>query len=84
MRIFDEQYYQDQTTMNQALDCFNEYDARFIVFGREINKNFLSLEDLEIPSFVRDRFKGVKEDEFRMDIRSREIKRSEEESRESA
>jgi cytidyltransferase-like protein len=84
MRIFDEQYYQDQTTMNQALDCFNEYDARFIVFGREINKNFLSLDDLEIPSFVRDRFKGVKEDEFRMDIRSRDIKRSEEESRESA
>ena len=70
--------------MNQALECFNECDARFIVFGRQINKHFLSLDDLEIPSFVRDRFKGVNEDEFRMDIRSRDIKRSKEESRKSA
>ena len=84
MRIFDERYYQDQTTMNQALQCFNEYDAKFIVFGREINKHFHSLDDLKIPSFVRERFKGVNENEFRMDIRSRDIKRSEEESRKSA
>ena len=84
MRIFDERYYQDQKTMNQALQCFNEYDAKFIVFGREINKHFHSLGDLKIPSFVRERFKGVNENEFRMDIRSRDIKRSEEESRKSA
>ena len=84
MRIFDERYYQDQNTMNQALQCFNEYDAKFIVFGREINKHFHSLDDLKIPSFVRERFKGVNENEFRMDIRSRDIKRSEEESRKSA
>ncbi|HJL80320.1 MAG: cytidylyltransferase [Gammaproteobacteria bacterium] len=81
MRIFDEKYYQDQTTMNEALECFNDYDARFIVFGREIDKTFHSLKDLNIPPSILHRFEGVSENVFRMDIRSRDIKRSKEESK---
>ena len=84
MRIFDQKYYQDQLSMNKALECFDEYDAKFIVFGREIEKTFRSLEDLKIPTSMLHRFEGVSENEFRMDIRSRDIKRSNEESRRPA
>ena len=84
MRIFDQKYYQDQLSMNKALECFDEYDARFIVFGREIEKTFRSLEDLKIPTSMLHRLEGVSENEFRMDIRSRDIKRSNEESRRPA
>ena len=84
MRIFDERYYQDQTTMNQALEYINDYNARFIVFGREVDNTFLTLKDLKIPASLLHRFQGVNEDAFRIDIRSRDIKRSEEERRKSA
>ena len=84
MRIFDEKYYKDSLSMNKAMECFNENDAKFIVFGREIDKTFRSLEDLVIPKSMLHRFKGVSETDFRMDIRSRDIKRSNEESKRPA
>ena len=84
MRIFDEKYYQDKLSMNKALECFDENDAKFIVFGRKIDETFCSLEDLEIPKSILHRFVGVSENDFRMDIRSRDIKRSNEESRRPA
>ena len=84
MRIFDEKYYKDSLSMNKAMECFNENDAKFIVFGREVDKTFRSLEDLVIPKSILHRFKGVSETDFRMDIRSRDIKRSNEESRRPA
>ena len=84
MRIFDEKYYRDSSSMKKAIECFNENDAKFIVFGREVDETFRSLEDLEVPTSILHRFVGVSENEFRMDIRSRDIKRSEEERRRPA
>ena len=82
--LFDEKYYKDSLSMNKAMECFNENDAKFIVFGREVDKTFRSLEDLVIPKSMLHRFKGVSETDFRMDIRSRDIKRSNEESKRPA
>lgn len=80
-RVFDERYYKNQLEKAETIESFNQYNARFIVFGREIDNAFYSLTDLQIPESVIHRFKGISESDFRMDIRSRDIKRNKEASK---
>ena len=49
-----------------------------MVFGREINGNFMTLNDIQIPKNLKNRFDLVSEIDFRVDLSSSEIKRNEE------
>ena len=65
----------------QALEEFNAYNANFLVFGRQIEDTYKTLDQFSLPSNLMDRFIGISESEFRLDISSREIKKHQEDSK---
>ena len=46
----------------------------FLIFGRESNGKFNSLENLDIPKHIKDRFSQVSEKDFRYDISSSSLR----------
>ena len=81
IRIFDKKFYNSKEIFHGTLEEFNTSNARFLVFGRQIDDTFKTLNELAIPSELRDRFVGIAESEFRLDISSREIKKHQEETK---
>ena len=65
----------------ESLEELNTYNANFLVFGRQVEDTYKTLDQFLIPSNLIDRFVGISESEFRLDISSREIKKYQEESR---
>ena len=60
--------------MLEELDIFHSNDNNFLVFGRETDGTFMTLEDLNIPEHIKNRFKQVDEENFRYDISSSSLR----------
>jgi hypothetical protein len=84
IRIFDPKFYESDKVMRSELKVFIENDIRFVVFGRQVGSQFMTLNDFLIPEEFKDRFIGITETEFREDVSSSAIKREEEENRATA
>ncbi len=74
MRIFDEKFYSHKDQMLEELDTFNINNNNFLIFGRESNGKFKSLENLDVPEHIKDRFSQVSEKDFRYDISSSSLR----------
>ena len=80
-RMFAEKFYGSKRQLLESLEDLNTYNANFLVFGRQVEDTYKTLDQFLIPSNLIDRFVGISESEFRLDISSREIKKYQEESR---
>ena len=78
IRIFDPKFYESEKDMRLELNVFIENDIQFVVFGRQVGSQFMTLNDFLIPEEFKDRFIGITETEFREDVSSSAIKREEE------
>ncbi len=74
MRVFDEKFYDSYKDMMDHIQRFNDHNINFLVFGRKINKKFISLNNLKVPEIIVDRCTGIDEEMFRDDISSTEIR----------
>jgi len=74
-RMLDEKFYLNRKDMLDELDLFNSHNINFLVFGRKIKKNFISLDSVSIPEHIKNRFTGFGEDIFRDDISSSIIRK---------
>ena len=74
-RMLDEKFYLNRKDMLDELDLFNSHNINFLVFGRKIRKNFISLDSIEIPDHISKRFTGFGEEVFRDDISSTIIRK---------
>ena len=74
MRVFDEKFYKNYKDMMNHIQRFNDHNINFLVFGRKINKKFISLSNLKVPEIIVDRCTGIDEEMFRDDISSTEIR----------
>ena len=74
MRVFDEKFYDSYKDMMSHIQRFNDHNINFLVFGRKINKKFISLNNLKVPEIIVDRCTGIDEEMFRDDISSTEIR----------
>jgi hypothetical protein len=76
VRIADPSYYHDNPVeRDQAIQEIPDAKCRFIVFGRELNGEFCSLSDVEIPRALRVLCDEVPARDFREDISSTELRR---------
>ena len=76
LRIFDERYYKGAEDMESSLNTFISNNSQFMVFGREVDGHFMTLNDIQIPKNLKNRFDLVSEIDFRVDLSSSEIKRN--------
>tara|TARA_B100000073_G_scaffold235672_1_gene197133 strand:+ start:22 stop:606 length:585 start_codon:yes stop_codon:yes gene_type:complete len=74
IRIFDEKFYSHKDQMLEELDAFNINNNNFLIFGRESNGMFNSLENLDVPEHIKERFSQVSEKDFRYDISSSSLR----------
>jgi nicotinamide mononucleotide (NMN) deamidase PncC len=75
IRIADPRYYDDESEKCLAsIDAIAEQDCKFLVFGREIEGTFLSLDDVTLPDSLREMCEYVPENNFRVDISSTAIR----------
>ena len=74
IRIFDEKFYSHKDQMLEELDAFNINNNNFLIFGRESNGMFNSLENLDVPEHIKERFSQVNEKDFRYDISSSSLR----------
>ncbi len=75
LRIADARYYGDDVSRrDRAVATIVEAGARFLVFGRTIRERFQTLERLDLPGPLRAICREVREEEFRYDISSSEIR----------
>ena len=74
MRVFDEKFYSNKKDMLDHIDRFNDHNINFLVFGRKVNKKFVSLRDIGIPDNIKNRCTGFEEGSFRDDISSTELR----------
>jgi len=74
-RIADQRYYGQSTTVRDgAIDELRQQNCRFLVFPRVVTDDFLSLDDIDLPTNLRSLCEGVSPEQFRMDISSSEIR----------
>lgn len=78
LRIFDQRFYKGIDDMERSLNAFITNNSQFLVFGREVEGHFMTLNDIQIPKNLQNRFDFVLENDFRVDLSSSEIKRKEE------
>jgi hypothetical protein len=74
VRVFDEKFYTSKKDMLDHIERFNDHNINFLVFGRKVNKKFISLRDIVIPEIIRDRCTGFEEASFRDDISSTKLR----------
>jgi nicotinamide mononucleotide (NMN) deamidase PncC len=83
MRIAEPGYYHSPESSpeaslaarDRALTELAEHKARFVVFGRTLDKQFVCLSDLDLPSPLRDLCIEVTEAEFHEPVSSTELRR---------
>tara|TARA_B100000287_G_scaffold426984_1_gene475819 strand:- start:87 stop:662 length:576 start_codon:yes stop_codon:yes gene_type:complete len=73
-RVVNEKFYLNKDQMLKELEIFNSNNNNFLVFGREVEGSFISLQDLNIPDHINSRFTEVNEKDFRLDISSTELR----------
>ncbi|MBT4162642.1 MAG: hypothetical protein HOC70_02730 [Gammaproteobacteria bacterium] len=74
LRIEDARYYDSAYDRDQAIDEMANLGNRFLVFGREINDKFQTLNGLELTPALRALCTEIEEAQFRSDISSTEIR----------
>ena len=77
-RIQDEKYYASETARDLAIAEITKLGNRFLVFGRSDGSGFVTLDDVEISSALRQLCSGIDESSFRSDISSTEIRKQHE------
>ncbi len=74
-RIADPHYYDgDQAGYNAAVAQIAERGCRFLVFGRQVDRRFQTLGDLQIPTKLKELCDEVAVDEFREDVSSTQVR----------
>jgi len=74
-RIGELRYYQNHVDLlDQALATFVQTDTQFLVFGRLIDGQFMTLEDLHIPAVLAARCRSVPESHYRNDVSSTAVR----------
>lgn len=74
-RIVSPTYYRDQVTLrDDSIKELLHLGTEFLVFGRVDKGNFVTLDDIEIPSELKPRCRGISETDFRDDISSTELR----------
>ena len=74
-RIVDASYYGgDGEELSRALDRVRAAGCRFLVAGREVDGEFRSLDDLDVPGDVGELFEQMPESVFRWDMSSSVIR----------
>lgn len=78
-RLIDPKYYSnDELEMVNALSEIQVLGCKFVVGGRKIEQNFVTLEDIlsrtNLPLKIKDMFIGITEESFRADVSSSEIR----------
>tara|TARA_B100001250_G_scaffold409984_2_gene435472 strand:+ start:618 stop:1724 length:1107 start_codon:yes stop_codon:yes gene_type:complete len=74
MRVFDEKFYKNHKDMMEHIQRFNDHNINFLVFGRKVDKRFVSLEQIKVPDIIKARCTGFEEASFRDDISSTELR----------
>jgi nicotinamide mononucleotide (NMN) deamidase PncC len=74
-RIADPKYYGGESARQQAFEKLAAADCRFLVFGRRLAGDFVSLDDLRLPPELCKLCEGVPEAAFRHDLSSTELRR---------
>ncbi len=74
-RIGQLRFYQNNADQfDRALACFEQQDTLFLVFGRQQDSKFKTLEDLQLPHTLRQRCTGVPQDKYQNNISSTQIR----------
>ena len=75
-RIAQAKYYGNGSleARDKAIKRMNSLEIRFLVFGRNIDGFFYSLDKIDLPPSLREICEGVSEHDFRMDISSSGIR----------
>ena len=77
VRIAEPRYYGgDRGACKSALDQIARRGCRFLVFGRDTGSGFRNLSDLDLPPSLRSLCREVPAEQFRNDISSTELRRS--------
>ena len=76
-RMLDERFYPSNKYMLREFSIFNENNNKFLVFGRKLNDEFITLADIDVPDFIKERFTGFDEQIFRDDISSTSLRLAE-------
>ena len=74
LRVFDEKFYNNHKDMIDHINRFNDHNINFLVFGRKVNRKFVSLDGIKVPEIIRSRCTGFEEASFRDDISSTELR----------
>jgi hypothetical protein len=76
VRIGQVRYYGgDSDRRDEALAEIDRRGCRFLMFGRELDGRFATLQDLELPDALRDLCEEVPAADFREDISSTELRK---------
>lgn len=76
VRLADPAYYGGSSQeLARALRTIGDRACRFLVFGRQLEGRFMTLDQVELPAALRGLCQGVGGDEFRRDISSTEQRR---------
>jgi phosphopantetheine adenylyltransferase len=74
-RIGEVRFYQNSTDrLTAAIERLQALDIHFLVFGRAQGEDFVSLDDLTLPSALRALCQGVPESTYRNDVSSTRIR----------
>jgi nicotinamide mononucleotide (NMN) deamidase PncC len=77
-RIADARYYgNDPSTADAAFQRIADRGCRFLIFGRQCDGKFQSLNDLHLPENLRRLCDAVPEDRFRADVSSTQLRSGE-------
>jgi nicotinic acid mononucleotide adenylyltransferase len=76
LRIAEPRYYADSSRLrDKAIARISQQGCRFLVFGRQVEGQFMSLGDLNIPAELRTLCDEVPPSAFREDISSTELRK---------
>lgn len=73
-RIGETKYYANPADRDNALASIAASGCRFLVYGRKVDDEFMTLDDVSVPEVLRAIATGVEEDAFRHDISSTELR----------
>ncbi len=75
-RLVDPDYYSGAAGLEEAIEFFLKRKDRFLVLGRvNEEKEFSTLDEVDVPSKLRELCIGVAESEFRSDLSSTELRK---------
>lgn len=76
VRVVDPAFYGDsEANMRKALETIRAEGGRFLVAGRRVKGEFLTLAGIDVPTGFESLFEGLPEDVFRADISSSDLRR---------